>query len=112
MIRSDFLALLKKHTAEEKGDERWGMNYRHLRFGECGNRCCPLTYVCWKEKGDGYKHSVAQFGAAGRALGLPSHEIDAIMYAADGQPSCDWSLRAALLEAVGLGKEVHAWMKR
>ena len=112
MIRSDFLGLLKKHTLAAKGEGQWAMTYRHLRFGEGGDRCCPLTFVCWREKGDGYKHSVAMFGAAGRALGLPSWEIDAIMYAADGQPSCDWALRAAMLEAVGMDKEVKSWMRR
>ena len=28
MIRSDFLGLLKAHTAAEKGDERWGLARR------------------------------------------------------------------------------------
>ena len=104
MIRSDFLALLKKHTAAERAHWRGGVYNPHsgfLRTGEVGDILCPLTYVCWKEHGDGHRHKVPQFKVAGRTLGLPDHEIDAIMQAADKWPSCDWGLRAKLFDAVG-----------
>ena len=107
MNRSEFLGLLKKHTKASRAQWRCGVFNPHsgfLRTGEVGAILCPLTFVCWKEKG--HKHAVGQFGTAGRTLRLPHDEIVDIMRAADNWKECDGGLRAEMLEAVGIDKEV------
>ena len=102
MTRDQFVEALKKYTAAT--EQEWYLYGNRLMRIQVGAPHCPLTFVCTMERDEEPSVNIAFFKEAGYRLGLSKRDTDAIMCAADGL-SPDADLRAALLEAAGVGAE-------
>ena len=101
MDRNAFMAALR----EGAGGEQWWMDgLGQIRCGPRSDRArepgTPLTVVCRQRTGREYPLGAANL--AGEALGMDAATTMDVADASDAMDGCSASLRAELLEAVGL----------
>lgn len=76
------------------------VNGGDLRTETLDGKCCPITLVAY-QRGCGF-YRASQYPTAARALGLDLDLANAIAGAADSRFTEHGTLRAALLQALGL----------